>query len=304
MFMAGDHTSQLPPSTHGLVSPVRVFLIIIAVAFAAEFGFMLVLPALPEALRSDYIAPLVDATVLVVILCPAVWLLVVRPLRKLVAERGELLSRALSIQERERARIAGDLHDDVGQAQTAVLLGLSNIMQSTSLEQAVDRAHSLHDVAASAVDATRRLARGLSTSVLTDFGLAPAAERLCEDVERATGMTVTRHFDQSGERLTPAIEVALYRVLQEALTNAAKHSEAQSATVTLQCTPTCLTLTISDNGQGIKSMDAATGSMRAGLGIAGMRERINLLNGSFSISSIPGEGTTITAHVPLEHHSI
>lgn len=303
-LMATQPASQLAvSSSQGLISPVRVFVTVLAVAFTAEFGFMLVFPSLPEVLRSDYIAPLVDASVLVIVLCPAVWFFVVRPLRTLVAERGELLSKTLTIQERERARIARDLHDDVGQAQTAVLLGLSNIKQSQTLEQALERAHSLHVVAASAVDATRRLARGLSTSVLTDFGLTQAADRLCEDFEKASGMKITRTFETRQQRYSQSVEVALYRVLQEALTNAAKHSAAHAVSVTLRESPTSLSLVVADNGQGIESLEAATTSLRAGLGVAGMRERISLIGGSFNLNSIPGEGTMITATVPLESTS-
>lgn len=302
--MPTSRASGLPVSHskwgHTLFSPVRVFLLVLGIVFATEFAIMLIFPNLPANLRTETLGAVVDSSILVTVLCPALWLLIVRPLRQLVAERGELLSRSLTIQERERSRIAGDLHDDVGQAQTAVLLGLSNIMQSPTLEQAVDRARSLHDVAAGAVDATRRLARGLSSSVLTDFGLAQATERLCEDVENASGMTITRQLELSSQRLSPAIEVALYRVLQEALTNAAKHSHAHTLKVTLRQEPKCVRLSIADNGQGIEDTDKQTTPLRSGLGIAGMRERITLLGGSFSIASIPGEGTTISAQVPVE----
>ena len=286
-----------------VVSPIRVLLLILAIVFAVESTIMAVLAAVAPNSPDTLWLSLFDSAVLVSALCPALWILVVRPLRSLVAERGELLARTLTIQEEERARISRDLHDELGQCQTAVLLGLRAVVNAQTLEQARERAESVHEMAVGAVDATRRMARGMSPSVLNDFGLAAAADRVCEDVEAASGIQVRRDLRTQGKRFEPAAEIAAYRVLQEALTNAAKHSQATTIEVSLTHVNGEISLNVSDNGKGMHEDEQIAHGSGSGLGLAGMRERITLLGGTFGVTTSPARGTTLRATLPAKERT-
>lgn len=287
-------TKQVSTRDGAAVSPLRVFALVLAIVFAVEYTIMALLVAAVPGPRTSAALSLIDSLALVAALCPALWLLVVRPLRRLVAERGALLARTLTIQEEERARLARDLHDELGQAQTAVLLGLRSVANARSLEEARERAESVHEIAVGAVESTRRMARGLSPSVLTDFGLPAAVERVCEDVSAATGIDITRAIDTGRERLHPSIEIAAYRVVQEALTNAVKHAGATAIDVRLHLGGDRLVLEVSDDGRGLPNAHD-TGS---GLGLAAMRQRVVLLGGEFRVTSAPASGTILRATIP------
>lgn len=283
------------PRDGSAVSPLRVFALVLAIVFAVEYAIMALLAIAVPVPRTGAALSLIDSLALVAALCPALWLLVVRPLRRLVAERGALLARTLTVQEEERARLARDLHDELGQAQTAVLLGLRSVANARTLDEARERAESVHAIAVGAVESTRRMARGLSPSVLTDFGLSEAVGRVCEDVSAATGIDITRTVDTGTDRLPPSIEIAAYRVVQEALTNAVKHADATSIDVRLRLEDERLILEIIDNGRGLPDTDD-TGP---GLGLAGMRQRVVLLGGEFRVTSGPASGTILRAAIPV-----
>ncbi|NUQ48433.1 MAG: histidine kinase, partial [Phycisphaerae bacterium] len=149
-------------------------------------------------------------------------------------------------------------------------------------------------MAAGALDAARRIARGLSPTVLTDLGLAPALRRVCEDVARASGIEIACDLQPASERPDPPVEIAIYRVAQEALTNAARHSGATYIRLALRFTDTRVRLTVTDNGRGFSANRDAAGS---GVGLASMRERVSLLGGVFEAASRAGV-TTIRADLP------
>lgn len=241
----------------------------------------------------------VDALALVACIAPALWLLVVRPLRRLVKERGELLKRTLRAQEEERARLARDLHDEIGQSQTAILLGLRSVASATTLEAARQQAEAVRHMAAEAMESTRRLARGLAPGVLEELGLQAAIDRVCEDLETAGPLKVGRDLRLGAIRLEPSVEIAAYRVVQEALTNAVKHAHATHVQVALWLGDDQLHLRISDNGMGFRELQHGGTSPKHGLGLASMRERVSLLGGEFSIGSAPDGGTELTAWLPL-----
>lgn len=286
-----------------IVSPIRVLLLILAIVFAVESTIMAVLATVAPNSPDTLWLSIFDSAVLVCALCPALWVLAVRPLRSLVAERGELLARTLTIQEEERARISRDLHDELGQCQTAVLLGLRSVLNAQTLEEARERAQSVHEMAVGAVDATRRMARGLSPSVLNDFGLAAAVDRVCEDVEAASDIPVHRDLRTLWARFEPAVEIATYRVVQEALTNAAKHSQATGIDVSLAHVNGSIVLQVSDNGKGMNEDEQISQGSGSGLGLAGMRERITLLGGSFAVTTSPARGTTLRASLPAKERT-
>jgi PAS domain S-box-containing protein len=222
----------------------------------------------------------------------------------IVRRRGEearehLLARALSAQEEERARIARELHDETGQALSAVLLGLKNLEHVATLEQAQALAHRLRDLTAQTVRDVGRIARGLRPSTLDDLGLLPALQRYGEEVGASHDLRVQISGDEAA-RFPANVETTLYRIVQEALTNVARHAKARSTDVIIQRTNGRVQVTVRDDGTGfnVTSELAATGSRR-GLGLMGMRERASLLGGRLAISSRPGEGTTITVELPV-----
>ena len=142
----------------------------------------------------------------------------------------------------------------------------------------------------------RRLAVELRPSALDDYGLVPALERLTASVAEQGGPSVDLEAQLGEQRLPGDVETALYRIVQEALTNTIKHAGAASVSVILTRTPDRVTVVIEDDGRGIEAGVEAAGE---GLGLVGMRERLALLDGRLRIESSPGAGTTIVAEVPL-----
>lgn len=282
------------------ILPIRVFAIVLAVAFGVELAIMVFVGELEAPLRTRRLLSVVDALLLVIVLCPVLWFLVVRPLRATLAERGELLARTIGIQEDERARLARDLHDELGQCQTAILLAARSIRAAPTLDDAKARADEVARMASEAVDATRRLARGLGPGVLLDLGLAVAAERLCEDIAAASGIPIERVVRLDDADLSDERAITLFRVLQEALTNAVRHARPTRIGVELlrvrDGTRDELRLVVCDDGRGFSPTSLPTG---AGFGLRGMRERIALQGGRMSVRSVPGQGTTVTATIPL-----
>jgi len=277
-------------------SPLRVFALVLLVVFAVEGLIMLSLPRLPPSWRGPFFDSLLDATMLTVAAAPAVWYLAVRPLRRLFELRGELLRRVFETQEQERARIARDLHDGVGQQLTALLVGLRGCEEVADLDDARTRARDLRELAALAHGEVRRLARGLRPVVLEEFGLATAMSRLCEDFTRAHGIAVQLRCDPPElGRLEATLETALYRIAQEALTNVARHAGARSVDVALARDDASIVLSVHDDGQGFDASDA---DPRGGFGISSMRERAAMLGGTLQVRTRRDEGTTLELRVP------
>lgn len=269
----------------------------LVLVFGVEMGIMLTLPMWNPWSLGDVTLALVDAMVLTAVLSPALWFVVVRPLRELFDQRGRLLARVFEVQEQERARISRDLHDELGQLLTALLVGLRTIQQATDLDQAKERACGLSDVATESMDAVRRLAHGLRANVLEHLGLRPAVERLCEDTVASSGVDILVDVAfPAAYRFASAIEISVYRLLQEALTNIVKHAQSTEAHVTLAMRDDTLELAVRDNGRGLPPRESS--NAQTGLGLQGMRERVSLLGGVFRMDSAPGRGTAILIRLP------
>jgi signal transduction histidine kinase len=207
----------------------------------------------------------------------------------------DALRRVVQTQEQERRRLARELHDETGQALTSILLGLKPLEAALADHPARAALSELRDQAVSALQDVRRLAVELRPAVLDDYGLVPALERLTESVAEQTGMRVDCHSALGEARLPSDIETALYRVVQESLTNIVKHANAQKVSVSLSRRGTGVAAVIEDDGAGFDPRRAGTD----GIGILGMRERLVLLDGRLEIESKKGAGTTIVAEVPL-----
>jgi signal transduction histidine kinase len=282
-------------------SPIRVFVLVLLLMFSVEGAIMLFLPRLPVAWRDAPLAGLLDASALTLITAPAIWFLVVLPLRRLFVARGRLLRRLFDSQEQERAHIARDLHDGVGQNLTALLVGLRTIEDAGDLETARARTREIREFASVAHGEVRRLARGLRPVMLEELGLASAVERLCEDFERAHGVKVTLLRDPPpAARLEPAAETALYRIVQEGLANVARHAGASQVEVRLQQEGRSLVLSVRDDGRGIDVESLAAVKGREGsFGLASIRERALMLGGECAVRAEPGAGTAIEIRIPL-----
>ena len=215
------------------------------------------------------------------------------------ATRLELMQRLISAEDDERRRIARELHDETGQSLTSLLVGLRSIADIAVLAKVRTVAQRLQKVAAHTVDDIGRLARGLHPAVLDDKGLVAAARRQASDFAKSFGMAVDLRVEGTiSRRLPPLVQTTMYRILQEALTNVARHARAQVVGVLLKSEGTMLELVIRDDGAGFDA--AAAMRKRSGLGLHGMQERVALLGGSVEIESRPGQGTMIRAriHVP------
>jgi len=208
--------------------------------------------------------------------------------------RTRLIEQVMTAQEEERARIARELHDETGQSLTALLVGLRTIEESTTMAQAAELAQRLRGIVTQTLDAVGRISRGLHPSILDDVGLAAAVTRHVQDFAHLHGIALDLRIDGlDAEPLPPLVQTTVYRVLQEALTNVARHAGARSVNVRLVRDETMVELRVQDDGTGFEPGDGRR------LGLRGMRERAALLGGSVEVESQAGVGTVITAHLPV-----
>lgn len=227
-------------------------------------------------------------------------------LREREARLRALMQRQLSVQEEEQRRIARDLHDGIGQWLISLLVGLRTLELAPTPAVAGERTEELRRIVAAALEETRRLVRGLRPTVLDDLGLAVALEHYTADYARAHRIEVYLHAeDLAMGRLPPVVETALYRIVQEALTNTAKHAAARSVTIIAERHAAAVQLIVEDDGDGFDSEALLRGPALAGhCGLSGMRERAALLGGSCIIESKPGGGTTLCVRLPLKDHHV
>ncbi|HEX9967222.1 MAG TPA: sensor histidine kinase [Solirubrobacterales bacterium] len=215
-----------------------------------------------------------------------------RMMRRLEAERRRAGSAALRAQEQERARVARDLHDEVNQSLTGLLLRLEAVREEAPPELAPQ----LDETKAVANQAMRELlslARQLRPTALDDHGLVAA---ISGQVEQARAGGVEAELEAAGDfsDLPGDVQLVVYRVAQEALSNATRHGEAGRIEVTLRRADESVELAVADNGRGFVFEQS-----ESGLGIAGMRERALAVGGELKIESRPGQGTTVRLQVPL-----
>ena len=207
----------------------------------------------------------------------------------------DALQRVVSAQELERRRLARELHDETGQALTSILLGLRAVEEARDGDDLRRAVTDVRDLVRSTLQDVRQLAVELRPKALDDFGLVPALERLTQSFAEQTGIAVAFQAALPGGRLPAEIETALYRIVQESLTNIVKHARASSVSVVLTKKHDSVTVIVEDDGVGFEPGRVREG----GLGLLGTRERVSLLGGRVAIESRPGAGTTFVAEVPL-----
>lgn len=204
---------------------------------------------------------------------------------RLEAERRAAGAAAIRAQEQERQRLAQDLHDEVNQALTAILLRLEASIQEAPRELQ-EELRDTKALAAQAMEELLRLARRLRPAVLDDHGLMPALHTQVRDFSEQTGIRATFHPQGSPARLSPEQQLAIYRVTQEGLSNIAQHASAKRVKVELSFVGRTV-LRISDDGRGLRE------AREGGSGLGGMRERALLAGGHLSVWSGEGNGTRV-----------
>ena len=214
-------------------------------------------------------------------------------LDRLESARRQAARTSLAAQEAERLRVARELHDEIGQTLTAVVLQAERAAEgdpAVAQHELSRVAEAVHD----SLDEVRRISRELRPEALDDLGLINALIALCSRVSAESGPQIRRELDSDLPPLSPDVELVVYRIAQEGLTNALRHAEATTATLTLKVVSESVYLAVEDDGRGMPA-DVPEDSA----GIAGMRERALLVGGQLSIESPPGGGTRVCLRLPL-----
>ncbi len=220
---------------------------------------------------------------------------------RLAQERRMLLNRVITAQEEERQRISRELHDETGQSLAALGLGLEAAMAEARAgrQQSLDgRLGSLARVAADAIEELDRLVLDLRPAQLDHLGLVATLRWYVTQVRFQSGVATRLSVRGQARRLQPELETALFRIAQEALTNAARHADASLVEVVLSFEHDLLSLEVKDDGVGFDAK--ATSVAPSSVGLIGMRERAQLVGGVLVVRSRPGEGTQLSVTVPLE----
>jgi signal transduction histidine kinase len=211
-------------------------------------------------------------------------------------ELRNLSDRLVEAQETERRAISRELHDEIGQAVSAISLAIGNVaarISAEKIEQAKEELKSIRQIAEKTVAVVRDMSLLLRPSMLDDLGLIPALEWQAREVSRNNDVRVLVHADSVSEDLPDEQKTCIYRVVQEALRNVTRHAHAKTVEIGLGQNDGCLRLTIHDDGQGFRP------ERERGLGLLGMQERVRRLHGTFDVDSQPGHGTTVNVALPL-----
>jgi two-component system sensor histidine kinase UhpB len=213
-------------------------------------------------------------------------------LERLEEERRSSMRRVLSAQEAERRRIAQELHDQIGQNLTAVVLELKRLHGRVEPEWS-DTLADAQELARESLDELRRISYELRPAALDDLGLPSALAALCGAVGRRAGIDVSHDVDRELPPLQPEVELAVYRITQDALTNAVRHSGCSHVHVSVASAPDAVVLRVVDDGRGLD------GGLRMGGGIRGMRERALTIGGQFVLGGGNPGGVEVGLNVPL-----
>lgn len=279
--------------------PIAVWLALLVGVFAIEYSVMLVLPFVISEGSSRLLEAALDAVVLTIVLAPALWWTIVRPLTEVIRLRTQFLFELFQHIEEDRRQTAHELHDGIGQSLTLLISGLRSAKICRATAECSSRVNEFQRLAEEALAEVRRLSLGLRPSLLDDLGLAPALERLVEDVKTHHAIEIsldTTHF--GNQRLADDTATIAFRIVQEALSNVIKHSQARHASIRVESSVDRVLVEVSDDGIGVAP--ALVRSPPAGhLGLRGMRERASLAGGTFILDSRPGQGTQVSVTIPI-----
>ena len=216
-----------------------------------------------------------------------------------------LSSQLLTAQEEERRNIARELHDEVGQVLTAIKVELAVAQRSAeAVGVNLDGLHDARKITEGALHTVRDLSRLLHPSMLDDLGLPATVDLYLKGFGRRHGVRIELLQDGMTERLAPDAEAGIYRIVQEALTNVAKHAQATTCRVFLQRLTHSVLVTIEDDGIGFRPEEVNTPGASRGIGLVGIRERVAQLRGDLRLESAPGKGTRLTVEVPVRARTV
>jgi len=221
--------------------------------------------------------------------------------QKLSDQRGELLKRLITAQEDERKRVARELHDDLGQALSALSIQVQSLEKLFALDpdDAIEQLDQINDLIAETTERMYELILALRPSVLDEFGLVAALRNHAEKFLDGSGIAFGLDTSGYSGRLSPDLEIALYRVFQEALSNVRRHAQAEHVKITLQLSDGVFMAKIEDDGKGFDLQTIESNEDdRRGLGMLSIKERMAQYCGQVEISSQPGKGTTISIRLP------
>lgn len=279
--------------------PLRVWGTVLVTLFSTEALVMAIMPWFLPSDAPKFAEALMDALILTSVAAPVLWIFLVRPLHEANRLRNSFLSDLFSSIEADRRQVAHELHDGVGQSLTVLISGLRSVVDKIQDKEIETRCGQLKECAIQALLDVRRLTLGLRPSLLDDFGLAAALQRIVEDFRQHDAITIQLDTDELSEiRLPENVETTLFRIAQEALTNVVRHAKANRVSIRVSRDDLIVTLQIEDDGVGIDP-SKLSGSNPGHLGIVGMRERVALIGGKFEIRSQNGSGTRLRVSIPI-----
>jgi len=217
-----------------------------------------------------------------------------RDLRYKESELRRALHRSVEVQEDERKRLARELHDEIGQALTSILIQLKTVQEEKNVNMIIQRIDNLRQLTSQTIEELRRLAMDLRPAALDNLGIVAALRWYTRQCSERTGVEIQFSEPDYLDRLPSQIELILYRVAQEGLNNAIRHGKANRIELGLEIDSTTVRMVISDNGTGFRRNERYSG-----LGLVGIRERVELLQGQFSLNSSPGSGTHLFITIPV-----
>ena len=215
--------------------------------------------------------------------------------------RDTLITKLMTAQEDERKRISRELHDETSQALTSLMLTMRVLAEDAPNPEQKAALLVARDVAADILREVRDLAIELRPPALDDLGLAAAIERYSENFARRHGLKLDLSVSDRQTLVDDPIAVALYRIVQESLSNVAKHSGATQVSIAIACSPEQIKVSIADNGKGISESDLIRAQQENRLGLFGMRERVELLQGRFTIGQSVLGGAELLMEIPQDH---
>ena len=226
-----------------------------------------------------------------------------KQLKRVQASQARLGGMLINAEERERSRVASELHDDFSQRLAVIALKLENVAEivSASSKEADRQLHEIFDSVSELGSDLHTLSHQLHSSALESLGLAPAINAFCKDFSAQQGVEVDVTSDDVPRSVQQQATLCIFRIVQEGLRNFKKHSGTHQAMVILQVNARKLSVSVRDKGCGFDMKELGH---KDGLGILAMEERVHLLSGGFVIQSAPGEGTTVNAWVPLTPNSL
>jgi len=216
------------------------------------------------------------------------------------ARMRALAAEVIEVGDRERAALARELHDSTAQRLAALMLQVSAAARDSKDPALAARLAAIRDDAEEVTEEVRLLSHTVHPRVLDDLGLVPALHKLARDSSAGTGIDVDVEADTDGSSIPPPVAAVLYRVAQEAVRNAVRHATPRRVRVVLHQSNGSATLEVLDDGRGFDLREAE--KRRPGMGLLSMRERVSLLDGELAIRTAPGDGTAISATVPILAH--